>query len=297
MSASPMRSVIRILSDSPIVERIALNQESNKIQIHYKNDAKNSEAIHDLVEIINFYFEKIYNATGALHLVGSQESDHEPGQSRYYLNTYALRGNEFFRLDIQKRFKGDDEYFQRSRNVLDAELHCLEQAKKSVVANLGTKRSGQKACVEFNYSNIRDENLAKRYLSALRDMPCAVLTNIEASIVRVPPDARVRDIDAAIAMIDGILERVLVSYFHSENTAPSFSEFIKSRAAAVIATLDCGDVAGPSELMAVRNDLLREADGKDVLFVMRKLEPNLERAVLKERDTFRFAGKRSLAVG
>ncbi|MEM1048118.1 MAG: hypothetical protein AAGL24_18355 [Pseudomonadota bacterium] len=297
MSASPMRSVIRILSDSPIVERIALNQESNKIQIHYRDDAKNSAAIHDLVEIINFYFEKIYNANNALHLVSSEEGEDGPDQNRYYLNTYALRGHEFFRLDIQNRFTGDDEYFQRSRNVLDAELHCLEQAKKSIVAKLGTKKSGQKACVEFNYSNIRDENLAKRYLSALRDMPSAVLADIEASIVRVPPNARVRDIDAAVSMIDGVLNRVLVSYFHSENTAPSFSEFVRSRAAAVIATLDCCNVTGASELAELRNDLIRQADGKDVLFVMRKLEPNLERAVLKERDTFRFAGKQSLAVG
>ncbi|MEM8814044.1 MAG: hypothetical protein AAGF59_15640, partial [Pseudomonadota bacterium] len=104
MSASPMRSVIRVLADSPLVERIALDRDNDTVKVFYKSEEKNADAIRDIVRVVNYFFGVEYSSPNAFTLVNRKKPSSLPSTKNYHLNFYSGSDCEFNRIDIQEAY-------------------------------------------------------------------------------------------------------------------------------------------------------------------------------------------------
>lgn len=293
MSAAPMRSVIRVLSDSPVVQRISHEPESNRIQVIYKRQAKNTDSVKDVVDMLNFYFEKLFNAPEALEFVCETDCDSRPEKKRYYINTFAGRGARLFRIDIQEDFVRKGDYYESSKELVDVEMLCLENAKTFIIKELGSGGSKKRAVVEFNYANVQDSLLSRKYELSFRDMPTSIVENAEISLARIKPTLSVEEINKALVHASTTRANPSLSVFY-DNNLDFVDRLLQTEASKLFITMDCKKIGNMGDLRQTQQYIRDCAGETEVFFVMRNLEPNDRPRFEKDPDTFLFLGRQTI---
>ncbi len=293
MSAAPMRSVIRVLSDSPVVERISHVPETNRIQVVYKRQAKNTDSVKDVVDMLNFYFEKLFNTPEALEFVCETDCANKPEKKRYYINTFAGRGSRLFRIDIQQDFVLKGDYYESSKELVDVELLCLENAKTFIIKELGSGGSKKRAIIEFNYANVQDPLLSRKYEMSFRDMPNSIVENAEISLARIKPTLSVEEINRAIVHASATRADPNLSVFYDKNL-DFVEKLLRTDAKKLFVTMDFKKIGNLGDLRQTQKHIRDNAGETEVYFVMRNVEPSDRPTFEIDTDNFLFYGRQMI---
>ena len=288
-----MRSVIRVLSDSPIVEKITLDPEDNRIIIYYDNNKKNSDSIRELVGMVNFYFEKIFNASEAISLVNKSSVNEESTKKNYYLNSYSSYLCEFYRIDIQNYFENDANYFASSSEIIEIELMCLSYAKKFVISELGKQGSSKQCVIEFNYANIKDTAKRLRYIAALKELPKSILDNISVSLVRIDPNDGLEAINQVIKSLTPVIPFPSISVFFNNNM-DYIDRLLNSQAKRVFVTVDYKKFESEVVAESVQSEILTHTLAENICLIPTNVDPKTPKVVGDKFNSLSFVGRQAI---
>lgn len=291
-----MRSVIRVLADSPLVEKIALDHENNNVKIYYKSDHKNAESVRDIVDVINFYFEKKFDAENALMLIGKKEKVILNTRKDYHLNTYASAMFDFYRIDIHDNFSKDDKYYDPTDDIIEIELTCLEHAKEFIFAELRKKSTVKKCVVEFNYMNVKDPDKKDRYLSPIKQLPKTISKNIGISLVRITPDDDLDAIDAALESVKGVGGDCCLSVYYHDNL-PLIERALSSQADKIYLTVDFKGVDDESNIEALHHLVKEHPKSRDIYVIQYNTDKDNAKMIGETSNTLKYSGRQVIKRG
>ncbi len=288
-----MRAVIRILADSPLVERIALDHENNNVKIYYKSDHKNSEYIREIISVLNYYFEKEHETKDALVLVGKKEKVSLSKRKDYYLNTYTSPSFDIYRVDVHDSYMNNDKYYNEADDIIDVELTCLEYAKEFIFGELRKKTSVRKCVIEFNYMNIKGDKHRNRYIQPLKQLPKTISRNIDISLVRVLPDEDLLTIDATLAHLKGVGGQSCLSIYFQDNL-PLVERALNSQAEKVYLTVDF-KYKNVEENIGELHKLIKEhPNSKNIYIIQYNIDKENAKMIGEMDNTMKFSGRQSI---
>jgi len=298
MSATPMRSVIRFLADSPLVEKIALDHENNNVKIYYKSEHKNAESVRDIVDVVNYYFEKRFDAEQALVLIGKKEKEKVILKSRkdYHLNTYSSLMFDVYRIDIHDNYAKDDKYYNPEEDIIEVELTCLEYAKDFIFAELRKKTTVKKCVVEFNYMNIKDSVKRDRYLGPIKQLPKTISKNIGISLVRITPDDDLDAINATLETVKGIGGDCCLSVYYHDNL-PLIERALSSQADKIYLTVDFKGVDDESDIEALHHLVKEHPKSRDIYVIQYNTDKDNAKMIGETSNTLKYTGRQVIKRG
>lgn len=268
MSETQMRSVIRLLSDSPLVDRITLNPTDNQIYVFYNSHQKNADYIENIVGIVNFYFDKLYNIKNTLVLKKTDEQKTSSSKKKYYLNTYSSKKIELYRLDMQGKYENSIEYNKHSKELADIEISCLITGRKFIVSELGKRGSPKTCVVELNYANLKHEETRMYYTSCLKEFPEKIRKNIELSIIRVNFEDCDDDITKIVKNFSKFVNTAYVSVYYDQNPE-QIKRISNLNLKKFILTIDCEDFQDQNDVLKMQKNLKSYSRENDILLIRR----------------------------
>lgn len=296
MSATPMRSVIRFLADSPLVEKIALDHENNNVKIYYKSEHKNADSVRDMVDVVNYYFEKNFNADNALVLIGKKEEVILKTRKDYHLNTYSTLMFDVYRIDIHDNFINNAKYYNPEDDIIEVELTCLEHAKDFIFAELRKKTTVKKCVVEFNYMNIKDPEKKDQYLSPIKQLPKTISKNIGISLVRITPDDDLDAINATLENVKGVGGDCCLSVYYHDNL-PLIERALSSQADKIYLTVDFKGVEDDSEIEALHHLVKEHPKSRDIYVIQYNTDKDNAKMIGETSNTLKFSGRQVIKRG
>lgn len=296
MSATPMRSVIRFFADSPLVEKIALDHDNNNVKIYYKSDHKNADAVRDMVDVVNYYFETNFNAENALVLVGKQDKVILKTRKDYHLNTYSTLMFDIYRVDIHDNYANDKKYYDAEDDIIDVELMCLEHAKDFIFSELRKKSTVKKCVVEFNYMNIKNPAKKDRYLGPIKQLPKTISKNIGISLVRITPDDDVDAINAALENIKGVGGDCCLSVYYHDNL-PLIERALSTQADKIYLTVDFKGVENDSEIEALHHLIKEHPKSHDIYVIQYNTDKDNAKMIGETSNTLKYSGRQVIKRG
>lgn len=293
MSAEPMRSAIRVLSESSAVKSILHNKHANKIRVIYHDGSDNAQSVRNVIEMMNFYFEKLYNTPEAIEFINEDNADDAPEKRRYFIDTCTHKGEVFFRIDIHSDFIKKNSFYKASRELVDVELLCLQNAKNYIVKELGTHAMSQKSYVEFNYANINDPVLCKRYMLGFRNMPKPIQKHIDISLSRIHPDTELNSINSTISKISQIKPGTCLSVFY-DNNIEFIERLLQSNAQKLFLTIDYNLIKNIGDVLQTQQYIYSCAEKVEPSIVLTNMNPENESRFKKEERIFKFSGRQTV---
>ncbi len=290
MSTAPMRSAIRVLSNSPVVERIARRPETNKIQVVCNEVSGNTQSVEDVVKMLNYYFGKAYNVPDALEFVQSAGGSTAGGKNCYYISSYNCLGTRLLRAEIASDFARKTHPGSVSELLAEIELLCLESAKDFLSLQRSSGRKSNRAVVEFDYTNIRDLLLFHEYESRLRSLPAPVARQLDVSLARIRPATRTEDINAILNHLAAIQPAPGISVDYDENLH-FIEDMLNTEAKKMYVTMDVQKVGNIGDVLQTQNYIQESAPTKRVYFVLKNLDANSRMRYQKDPDAFLFLGR------
>lgn len=290
MSTAPMRSAIRVLSNSPVVERIARRPETNKIQIVCNEGSGNTRSVEDVVKMLNFYFGKAFNAPDALEFVQTDGEPKTGGKNCYYISSYNCLGTRLLRAEIASDFARKTHPGAVSELLAEIELVCLESAKEFLSLQKTSGRKSNRAVIELDYTNIRDLLLFKEYESRLRALPAAIAAQLDVSLARIRPASRTEDINALLHHVSAIRPAPGISVDYDENLH-FVEDMLKTQAKTLYVTMDVHKVGNIGDVLQTQNYIKERAGDKRVFFVLKNLDAHNRTRYQKDADAFLFLGR------
>ena len=287
MSANPMRSVIRILSDSSLVNKIALDHDNNNVKVFYKSDDKHAQTVCDLVDIINYYFNREYDSEEAIVLVGKTTL---PKRKNYYINSYTSTQFEFFRIDIQNDDAQAASYYEPSADIMAVELMCLERARDFIIAELRKKQNSRKAVIEINFNNFCDPEMREEYVAELKRLAPTMAKNMEISLVRIAPDISNEKINETVALLAKHVSAAGVSLFFEGNT-DRLETMLGSDASRVFVTVDFKQVTDEEKIEALHDTIMAAPKPYDVFIIQQNIDTDAKKMIGERNCTLRYAGR------
>lgn len=291
-----MRSVIRILADSPLVEKIALDHENNNVKIYYKSEHKNAEAVRDIVDVINFYFEKNYDAENALMLIGKKEKVILKTRTDYHLNTYSSSMFDIYRIDIHDNVANNDKYYDQTDEIIEIELTCLEHAKDFIFAELRKKSTVKKCVVEFNYMNIKNPEMKEKYLTPLKQLPKTISKNIGISLVRITPDDDLDTINAALESVKGVGGDCCLSVYYYDNL-PLIERALESQADKIYLTVDFKGIDDDSNIEKLHHLIKEHPKSRDIYVIQYNIDKENAKMIGETANTLKYSGRQVIKRG
>lgn len=294
MSASPMRSIIRVLADSPLVERIALDHENNNVKVFYKNDQKNAASIEEMIDVINYYFGHKFNVPNALTLVEKTTEKKVPKNSSYYINSYTSSILDLLRIDIQDNFVDSDDYYNPEDDILKIELNCLQRAKNIVLSEMQSQKKPKTCTIEFNYANFKEQAKRDRYLSNLHALPKSIVKSIGVSLVRVTPDESVEDIDATLTELSKAVACTGISMVY-DNNPEVLERALETAASRVFVSIDFKRVQDEKTIEVLNSTITEHKRARDVFILQMNIDSNGQKKIGESANTLKYIGRESIS--
>ena len=300
MAVSPMRSIIRILADSSLVERIALDHDNGNVKIYYKENDKNVDAIRDMVDVINYYFEKEFNKKKALILTDKKEKEKEiiklKTRKDYHLNTFVGPSSDIYRIDIHDAFVNNENYYDATSDIIDIELMCLEFAKEAIVTGLRKKSSPRKCVIEFNYINIQQEAHRNRYLDPLKKLPKTISQNIDISLVRMMPEDDIAAVNETLRHVRGVAGQTCLSvYFHKN--IPLIERALNSEAENIYLTVDFKNIKEDSSIEELHSLIIEHKKSPNVFIIQYNIDREKKKMIGETSNTLKYSGREVIKRG
>lgn len=287
MTATPMRSAIRILAASPLVEKISLDHEKNSVKVYYKSNDKYADSIRDIIDVINYYFKNEHNASGAFRLIGKEQLKKK---ENYYINSYGHSRFELFRIDIQDEYMTDDYYYDTSNDVVAIELICFGHARDFIFGELRKRESGRRGVIEFNYANFRDPERQARYVAEWRQLAPTMAKNLDVSLVRIADDTPLEEINETLEDLRKyVAEPCLSVYFDANFTF--INKVLHAEASRIFVTVDFNRIRNDSDITAL-NELMNNArDPENVFIIQYNIEKDAQIMIGRRGNELRYSGR------
>ncbi|MEM1046741.1 MAG: hypothetical protein AAGL24_11330 [Pseudomonadota bacterium] len=293
MSASPMRSIIRVLADSPLVERIALDHENNNVKVFYRNDQKNAASIEEMIDVINYYFGHKFNVPNALTLVEKNTEKKIPKSSSYHINSYTSAVLDLLRIDIHDKYVDNEDYYNPEKDILKIELSCLQRAKNFILSQMQTQKKPKTCTIEFNYANFKEKAQRDRYLSDLHALPKSIVKNIGVSLVRVTPEESVEDINATLTELAKAVGSTGLSMVYDGNPE-ALEKALETTAGRVFVAIDFKRVQDEKTIEALNSKITEHKRARDVFIIQMNIESKGEKKIGESANTLKYTGRESI---
>lgn len=296
MSTSPMRSIIRILADSSLVERIALDHENNNVRIFYKETHKNVESIKEVVSVLNYYFEKEFRKKDALILVDKKEKVILKIKKEYHLNTYSSTLFDVYRIDIHDPVTSDHKYYDPTNEIIEIELTCVEHAKDVIFADLRKKSSVKKCVIEFNYMNLKDPDYRNQYLAPLKQLPKTISRNIDISLVRLSPEDDLDEINKTLEFINGVAGERCLSVYYNDNL-PLIERALESKADKLFLTVDFQGLEDEKVIEQLHAMVKEHPKSQNIFIIQYNIDKDNAKMIGETSNTLKFSGREAIKRG
>ena len=290
MSASPMRSIIRILAESSLVERISLDHDNNNVKIHYRSETRNSDSVREMVDVVNYYFEKEFKTPNALILIDKDEKSSLPSSNNCHLSIYTAPLFDVYRIDLHDKFATNENYYSPDSDIIELEMIAVEHAKEFIFGELRKKGSIRRCVVEFNYMNLGDPENQNLYLSPLKRLPKTISRNIDISLVRVHPDADVEAMNKALDLIKGVAGDCSLSVYFDYNL-PLIERMLNTKAEKIYLTIDIKRIKDESKIEQLHSLIKEHPKSKNVYVIQNNIDREHVKMIGETANTLNYAGR------